>query len=78
MSEKEMVNHPDHYQSKQGIEVIDVIRSFTLDFWLGNCIKYILRAGRKGPLLRDLKKAQWYLNDKIRELEEQQTEKTDS
>ena len=24
-----MVNHPDHYQSESGIEVIDVIKAFT-------------------------------------------------
>lgn len=57
------VNHPSHYKS-EGMEVINVIESFKLPYHLGNCIKYILRAGKKDPskLLEDLKKAQWYLS----------------
>jgi hypothetical protein len=62
---KEEVNHPDHYQSN-GIEVIDIIDSFGLNFNLGNSIKYILRADKKGFKKKDLSKAVWYLN---RELE---------
>ena len=62
---KEEVNHPDHYQGN-GIEVIDIIDSFDLNFNLGNSIKYILRADKKGFKKKDLDKAVWYLN---RELE---------
>jgi hypothetical protein len=62
---KEEVNHPDHYQGN-GIEVIDIIDSFGLNFNLGNSIKYILRADKKGFKKKDLSKAVWYLN---RELE---------
>ena len=62
---KEEVNHPDHYQGN-GIEVIDIIDSFELNFNLGNAIKYILRADKKGFKKKDLSKAIWYLN---RELE---------
>jgi len=61
----EAVNHPPHYQGN-GIEVIDIIESFELNFNLGNTIKYVLRAGKKGNKKEDLEKAVWYLN---RELE---------
>lgn len=66
----DMVNSPSHYswlKDKCGIEVIDITRH--LDFDLGNAIKYILRAGRKKDAIEDLKKAIWYLNDKIKLLE---------
>jgi hypothetical protein len=62
---KEEVNHPEHYQGN-GIEVIDIIDSFDLNFNLGNAIKYILRSDKKGFKKKDLSKAIWYLN---RELE---------
>lgn len=72
----DLVNHPPHYKSG-GMEVIDVIHAFSLDFWLGNAAKYILRAGRKAgeTRLRDLKKARWYLDDMIRRLEQTEPEK---
>ena len=54
------VNHPDHYKGN-GLEVIEVIESFELGFNLGNAIKYILRAGKKGDKETDLEKARWYL-----------------
>jgi len=65
----EQVNHPDHYQSAAGIEAIDVIEAFGLGFCLGNAVKYILRAGKKGPALTDLQKARWYLDREIARLE---------
>jgi hypothetical protein len=58
---KEEVNHPEHYQGN-GIEVIDIIDSFDLNFNLGNAIKYILRSDKKGFKKKDLSKAIWYLN----------------
>lgn len=64
---KEMVNHPDHYQGA-GIEVIDVIEAFNLDFCLGNVIKYVLRCGKKDEAIQELEKARWYLDRKIYEL----------
>ena len=60
------VNHPPHYtwlKVKCGIEVIDIVRH--MDFCLGNAIKYISRAGKKGDKLEDLLKAQWYLAREI-------------
>ena len=64
LNEQENVNHPSHYQSAK-MEVIEVIEAFDLGFNLGNVAKYLLRAGRKGKRLEDLKKAQWYLNREI-------------
>lgn len=57
------VNHPPHYQSKTGLEVIEVIEAFELDYYRGNAIKYILRAGKKKEedTVIDLEKAMWYL-----------------
>lgn len=54
------INHPKHYQGN-GLEAIDVIEAFGLDFNLGNAIKYILRAGRKDCKKQDLEKASWYI-----------------
>ena len=65
--EKEMVNHPIHYN--QGIEAIDYIESHKLSFCLGNVVKYITRAKHKGTELQDLKKASWYLDREIKRLE---------
>lgn len=64
------VHNPSHYQSG-GIEVIDVIEAFGLGFHLGNVVKYVLRAGRKGDALEDLEKAAWYLDREIDKLETQ-------
>ena len=79
--EYEYINHPPHYnwlKNKCGVEVIDIARH--LDFDLGNAIKYILRAGKKPIVnnntidfnksaIQDLNKAIWYINDKIKMLE---------
>lgn len=65
------VNHPQHYQSEKGIEVIDVTDAFDLDFCLGNAVKYILRAGKKSTEteIEDLRKAVWYINHYIERVE---------
>lgn len=60
----EKVNHPSHYQGK-GLEVIQVIESFDLNFNMGNAIKYILRAGKKDNFEEDIKKAIWYLSREV-------------
>ncbi len=62
--EREMVNHPDHYQGNN-FEVIDIIEDYELGFSLGNAIKYILRADKKGARKQDLKKAIWYIQREI-------------
>ena len=64
--EKEQVNHPSHYQ--QGIEPIEVIESWDLNFHLGNVIKYTLRAPYKENMIQDLEKAKWYLERELQRL----------
>lgn len=60
----DMVNRPPHYTAG-GIEVIDYIEAKGLDYNLGNVVKYISRAGKKGDGLEDLRKARWYLDRAI-------------
>lgn len=66
--QEDMINNPPHYTFGT-IEVIDVIEDWQLGFHEGNCVKYIARAKHKGDELEDLKKAQWYLNRKIKDME---------
>ena len=67
IEEKEMVDHPSHYN--QGIETIEYIESWSMNFNTGNVIKYVTRAGYKDNQLEDLKKAMWYLQREIDRLE---------
>ena len=60
------VSHPSHYN--QGIEAIDIIESWDLNFSLGNAIKYILRSPYKGKQIEDLEKARWYIDREINRL----------
>ena len=64
------VNHPSHY-TDGNIEVIEYIEDKKLDYCLGNAVKYISRAGKKDPAkeIEDLRKADWYINRRIQELE---------
>ncbi len=61
----DVVNNPSHYTEGRKYETIDVIEDWKLNYHLGNAVKYISRAGRKGNRLEDLKKAQWYLTREI-------------
>lgn len=62
------VDHPEHYGGADDpYEAIKVIERIGLGygFCVGNALKYIKRAGKKGDredLLTDLKKARWYTN----------------
>lgn len=66
----EQVDHPDHYGGADNLyETIKVIEAWDLGFNLGNAVKYIARAGKKGgDRLIDLQKAVWYLNREIENL----------
>lgn len=66
--EVDMVNKPPHYH-EIGLEPIVAIEAWGLGFCLGNAVKYIARAGRKGSTVEDLKKARWYLDREIAQLE---------
>jgi len=78
MENKEHVNHPEHYQfgKDKTYEVIKIIEVYGFDFHLGNCFKYISRAGKKNPdkELEDLQKAKFYLDRKIKLIEEKKQE----
>ena len=71
--EHDIVNHPEHY-TYGGIETIDYMKAkATEEEFRGHlrltAIKYLSRVGRKGDALEDYKKAQWYLNKLIAEIE---------
>ena len=72
---EDMVNNPPHY-NKNGIETIDAIRAMTDDgyeyYLQGNIMKYLWRYRYKNGV-EDLKKAQWYLNELIDELEKDES-----
>lgn len=67
------INHPDYYNAG-GIEAIDYIEAHSLNFNLGNVIKYVTRAGYKPDenALIALEKAHWYLEREITRLEAEQ------
>ena len=75
---KEMVNNPMHYGGKDNMyEVVKVCEAWGLDkdAYLFNVVKYIGRAGKKDSdkEIQDLKKALWYLNRKIQNLENEKS-----
>ena len=64
-AEPDMVNHPPHYQSDNGIECIDAIRAALgrdgfIAYCRGNAIKYLWRD--KANNVEDRNKAVWYIN----------------
>ena len=79
-STDKMVSHPSHYQSKSGLEVIDVISAFTEGLEgieavdTGNAIKYICRWKDKNGV-QDLEKAMWYIQHLIDHLIKEDEEK---
>ena len=70
-SKLEAVNHPSHYGGDTEHETIKCLAAWGLerDALLWNAVKYISRAGKKGPALEDLKKARFYLHRRIEEME---------
>ena len=64
------VDHPKHYN--EGVEAIDVIESWDLNFNVGNVIKYMLRAPYKGEEIQDLEKAKWYLDRHLENIKKNQ------
>ena len=69
----DVVNHPPHY-TQGGIECIDAIKAATVGktgieaVAVANVVKYLWRYEEKNGL-EDVKKAKWYLNKLISELE---------
>ena len=70
------VDHPSHYQTKNGLEAIQVIEAFTAGLmgieavYTGNVLKYMCRWKKKNGL-QDLKKAKWYLEHLINHVEKE-------
>ena len=73
---EDKVNSPSHYTGHpSGIECIDITEHY--DFCVGNAIKYLWRAGLKKEAgvsdkekeIEDLKKAAYYIDRKIKQLE---------
>lgn len=62
------IDHPAHYNMGE-IEVIAAIEDWKLGYHEGNVVKYVARAKHKGCELQDLKKAAWYLERRIKQLE---------
>lgn len=79
---KDNVNSPSHY-TQAGIECIDAItaavsgKSGIEAVCVANVIKYLWRYELKNGL-EDVKKAQWYLNRLVSELDKQETLSDDS
>lgn len=72
-SKQDMVNHPPHYQSDNGIECIDAIRAALgkegfIAYCKGTSIKYLWRD--KWDNEEDLKKGIWYQNKAIEAMNE--------
>lgn len=66
------IDHPNHYNQVPGVECIDVAEKF--GFCLGNSIKYIWRSKHKGNRIEDLKKAIWYIEREISNIEQGKNE----
>lgn len=70
----DMVNHPSHY-NQGGIECIDALKAATVSktgieaVCTANAIKYLWRYEEKNGI-EDVKKARWYIDRLIKELEE--------
>lgn len=71
--EEALIARPPHYN--KGIETNDYIKSWDMSYAQGNVIKYVTRFPHKSEnremQLADLKKAKWYLNDLIKQYEDQ-------
>lgn len=66
----DMIESPPHY--RQGtIEVIDAIEGMGLgdDWLLAHVVRYVARCRHKGRELEDLRKARFYLDRKIKQVE---------
>lgn len=71
-AKKEAVEHPVHYGGDTVYETWKVIDAWDLNFFLGNAVKYISRAGKKGDPIEDLRKAAFYLQKEIQRRESRQ------
>ena len=73
-NEFDPVKGPSHYLKDRLFEPVKVIEDWYLNYHLGNALKYISRAGRKGDVIQDIEKAIWYLRRRL----EVEKEKSDT
>ena len=66
---QDLINRPAHYT--KGIETIEYIRSWDMDYVRGNIVKYVTRFPYKGTPIQDLEKAKWYIQRMIDKLKEE-------
>lgn len=66
-ADSDPVYRPNHY-ARYAIEPIHFIMMNELPFWMGNVIKYVVRADAKNGI-EDLKKARRYLDMQIKRIE---------
>lgn len=64
----DMVVKPSHYE-RWNIEPVTFIMLNDMEFWRGNVIKYVARAGFKDDEIQDLLKAKRYIDMRINQLE---------
>lgn len=72
------VHRPQHYKAGDIYETIRVIEAWGLNYHLGNTVKYISRAGKKGDIIEDLEKARWYLDREIDRLKKERMQAQDA
>lgn len=65
------ISAPKHY-ARWKVQPIEFINANSLEFWRGNVIKYVMRAGFKGESweeeIKDLEKAAEYINMRIKDI----------
>ena len=69
MEQSDVITNPKHYE-RYAIEPVSFIMNNELPFWMGNVIKYIMRAGYKtnSDEITDLEKAKRYIDMRINQL----------
>ncbi len=69
MAQSDAIRNPKHYE-RYAIEPVSFIMNNELPFWMGNVIKYIMRAGYKSNTdeITDLEKAKRYIDMRINQL----------
>jgi len=69
MEQSDVIKNPKHYERYE-IEPVSFIMKNELPFWMGNVIKYIMRAGYKTSTdeIQDLNKAIRYIDMRINQL----------
>jgi hypothetical protein len=69
MEQSDVIVNPKHYE-RYAIEPVSFIMHNELPFWMGNVIKYIMRAGYKTNTdeITDLEKAKRYIDMRINQL----------